>query len=350
MLLIKKVVRKIQISGRDLYNWWYFVVKVKKKYNVPLYKRLYMYFNGFRSDDYINYHLQYNNLKEYISEFERCKTRRINGKYNLILDDKLIFYEIFKNYINIPKNLGFIKTGDLYTTQGYKINIEDISDFFKGNETIIIKPIDGAGGKNVYKVKNNNGKVYIDETISSITKLKELIKKQDNSIVCSFIIQHKYSSNIFPKSTNTIRVITIKDTTTNKYIIPCAVHRFGNNESIPVDNACRGGFISNIDIDTGKLGVAKSLISTEVHEIHPDTQSSIKGVTIYNWDIVKTKLVDVASKFPYLYFIAWDVVITDAGFEIIEANASTDINLFQIWNGMRGSKLGEFYKFHKVLK
>ena len=48
--------------------------------------------------------------------------------------------------------------------------------------------------------------------------------------------------------------------------------------------------------------------------------------------------------------IAWDVAVTSEGLFIIEANSSSGVNILQLWEGQRNKELGEFLKYHKIIR
>lgn len=260
---------------------------------------------------------------------------------------KEYFMRCIKNYFDIPHNIGKIENGKIYDEQNNIVKLEKILDKYN---SIIIKPFIGGSGRSIHKIENRNKSFYFDEEKTNISKIKNIISNQEKSIITTFIDQHEYAKKLFPKTTNTIRIITIKDPETNKYIIPCAVQRIGNSKFIPVDNAGSGGYFALIDVDTGIIGEAKSYFETEIYFVHPDSKSPIKGVKIPNWNNIKESIIKVAEQFPYIHFTARDVVITKNGFSIIEGNTSIDIYLFQCFKGYRNSKLGQFYKYHNIFK
>ena len=61
-------------------------------------------------------------------------------------------------------------------------------------------------------------------------------------------------------------------------------------------------------------------------------------------------MLKLANNLPYMHFIAWDILITEEGFCIIEANTSSGVNIIQLWGGQRNKELGDFYRYHKVIK
>lgn len=84
-------------------------------------------------------------------------------------------------------------------------------------------------------------------------------------------------------------------------------------------------------------------------EVHPDSGNPIKGVEIPHWADIKQQMLDVCNKIPYMDFIAWDLLITDEGVCVIEANTSSGVNIIQIWGGQRQGELGDFFRHYDVL-
>lgn len=61
-------------------------------------------------------------------------------------------------------------------------------------------------------------------------------------------------------------------------------------------------------------------------------------------------MVDLARKLPFMNFIAWDILLTDEGISIIEANTSSGVNIIQLWGPQRNGELGRFYRAHGCIK
>ncbi len=342
----KELIKKIN----HLILWYRHVIKNKNNQKLNIYNKFLALKHSFSNDFFVMYNLNKKNIKDYISEYERYLSREIDGDYKILLDNKIIFTQYFSNFISIPKIIIMIlEDGEIYDQQGSKISQDDILKIMK-NKKMIIKPINDGGGHGVHIFEEQNGIYYLDFEKISKEKLIETIINSKNCIVNEYVKQAKYAEKIFSKTVNTIRIITIKDPETNRFIIPCAVHRFGNIKTKGVDNASSGGYVTEINIESGKLGYTKSLRDLISKEEHPDTGIRIKDTKIPNWEKTKKSLIDVAEKFPYLPFIAWDVVITEDSFVILEANASCSLELFQIFGTIKNTKLGKFYKYHKIIK
>ncbi|MGN0301574.1 MAG: sugar-transfer associated ATP-grasp domain-containing protein, partial [Anaerotardibacter sp.] len=127
--------------------------------------------------------------------------------------------------------------------------------------------------------------------------------------------------------------------------------RIGTSSTIPVDNASMGGLVACINLETGELSEARSLHNLDVHEVHPDSGNPIKGVVVPEWERIKETALNLAKRFPYIVFVAWDILLGEDGKAyIIEANASSGVNIIQLWGPQKQGELGDFYRAHGVLK
>jgi len=320
-------------------------------FKVPFYKRIYFsIFGGFMPDQVAIYNLNRQNKKEYLSEFDWYKSRYINEPYNFILNNKLVCADLLKQYIRVPETICIKRKGKLYSSV-YKIsNYADIVKILIERKQLYIKPTSVGKGVGVSKITYNNNNIYIDLKVNSQEEFITFLQNRDDYFISESIEQSKVLNKIYDKTSNTIRLITVRSPKNNKSEVLFAVQRIGTKETIPVDNGTRGGLVSKIDIDTGELSSAKSIQKLVDFTHHPDSKNPIKGVKIENWDQIKRTFVDIMEKLPYLYFIAWDILITDEGPVVIEANASSGINILQLWGGQRDRELGEFYKYHKIIK
>lgn len=328
--------------------WIKHVLLNKKNVKIGLSSKLLALKKGFSSYFFKLYNLNKNNIDDYISEYSRYLSREIDGEYKIMLDDKIIFTEVFGQYINVPKIIMY-NIGNIYSREGKVLKRNEILKILKSKK-VVIKPINDGGGHGVHVIEENKNKYYIDYLEKSEDDVYNLILSSKNTIVNEYISQAKYANDIYDKAVNTIRIITIKNPKTGEISIPCAVHRFGNSKTGGVDNASSGGCISEINIKDGELGYTKMLSDLTPRKVHPNTNNQIKGVKIPNWKKIKKEIINVANKFPYLNFIAWDVVVTDNGLYVLEANASSSLELFQIFKPLKNTELWEFYKYYNIIK
>lgn len=318
---------------------------------ISIFKRIYYAINGgFMPDQIVLYNLNKKNKKNYISEFDWYKSRYINEPYNFILNNKLVCADLLKQYIDVPETLCIKKRGVIYSSDSKVTDYDGIIKLLKEKKDLYIKPINIGKGIGVYRLGYDNNQLLIDYKETSKENFILFLQNRDNYFISTCIKQSNMLDKIYDKTTNTIRLITVRNPKTNKCEVLYAVQRIGTKETIPVDNGSRGGLVSLIDINTGVLSSAKSIQKICDYEKHPDSNNQIKGIKIDNWSEIKNTFVNLMEKFPYLYFIAWDILLTDKGPYVIEANTSSGVNIIQLWGGQRNDKLGEFYKAHNIIK
>src|SRR5690554_4476460 len=137
---MRKIVKFIKLKYKN-FRLRLVVCKIKPKYyKISFFKKLKMRLKGFMPDNYYQYDFKNNNPKDYLTEVDRLKTRRVNGDYNVLLDDKLVFYDLFHKYFNIPKNLAWINNGVINNLRGNIIRQNDLRELIKDNKKVIIKP------------------------------------------------------------------------------------------------------------------------------------------------------------------------------------------------------------------
>lgn len=344
---MRKIKKIIWLTGA----WIVKILFAKNTLKAPFLKKIYYNINGgFTGTQVVLYNLNKNNKRNYLSEFDWYKSRFINDKYSYILNNKLICNDIIKNYISIPEVLLIKEKNKFYSYDNKNYDIEEILEIIKNNKSIYYKPITAGKGTNVFRIDYKNNKYYIDHKQANEKTIIELLTKNKNYFLSKTVKQASYLNNIYDKTANTIRLITIRDEDTNKVIIPNAIQRIGIKESIPVDNGSRGALSCNINLETGMLGTAKSIKKNIEFKIHPDSKKQIEGIIIPNWPEIKKQMINLMNNLPYLKFVAWDILITDNGICVIEANSSSGVNILQINEGQKNKELGNFYKKIGIIK
>lgn len=344
---MKKIKKLIWLTSA----WIIKILFAKSTLKVSFFKKIYYNINGgFTGNQVVLYNLNKSNKRNYLSEFDWYKSRFINDKYSYILNNKLICNDLLKNYISIPEVILIKEKNTFYSYDNKAYDIEKVIRIIKENKSIYYKPITEGKGTNVFRIDYKNNKYYIDYKLSNEETLKDLLTKNKNYFLSKTVKQASYLNNIYDKTTNTIRLITIRDNYTNEVIITNAIQRIGIKESIPVDNGSRGALSCNIDLETGKLGIAKSIKKNLEFKVHPDSKKQIEGIIIPNWQIIKKQMINLMNNLPYLKFVAWDILITENGICVIEANSSSGVNILQINEGQRNKELGNFYRKNGIIK
>ncbi len=329
--------------------WVIRILLAPRNMKTPFLKSLYYnIFGGFTSDQVALYNINKFNKNEYLSEFDWYKSRKINGKNAKLLNNKVKFNEYIKEYISVPE-IYFIKENNKFYYSNYQeCNLEKCLELIKNKKSVFLKPISKGKGIGVRKIEYRNKKFYLNLKPISIDKLSKILTKENNYFISQSINQAKYLNNIYSKTSNTIRIVTVREN--EKVKILFAVQRFGDKTTIPVDNGSKGGIVSKIDLKTGKLSEAKSIKNKNIYLKHPDSHAAIKGIKIPNFDIIKQKVISTMENIPNIRFIAWDLLVTDNDIYVIEANSSSGVNIIQVFGGQRNDVLGNFYKSQKIIK
>lgn len=318
------------------------------------------YRRGFTSDKTLIYGYDKKTINDFVSDYHRKKSKKINQEYFQLFDNKLVTERLLNAYVKMPTSYFLLRKEKVTSLLDKELNVYNIHDvvrFVRKKSDIVLKPIYGGGGSGVMVVKyiveedifKVNNKIYNELEFS------ELLKSLNNYLVTEFIKQSSYSSNLFSKSVNTIRVLTMIDPTNKEPFIAAAVQRVGSEKTQPTDNfgGGKGGISILIDKETGLL---KQAITMELNGTkkkiytHPDTQNKITNITIPHWDYIKESILKTIRKNPFLQYVGWDVVVTETGFAVIEINSFSGLTVFQVHQpiNLYDARINEFYKHHKI--
>ncbi len=337
--------------------YWRRIVFAKPHLKCPWYKKLRAnIFGGYLGDQWILYDFDHNDKHEYLSEFDWYRSRYINEPFDFVCNNKIASAEILKQNVRVPESYMIKNHGHVSSFQSEDMEIEDALRLLQEKKKLFFKPYGKGKGTGVciltWEMDGANGQRQpaIDLQPVSEEEFLQFLQKHDNWFLSEAMKQHHYSDAIYDKTVNTIRFITLRDPKTHKFKVFFAVQRIGTKETIPVDNGSRGGLVSKIDLETGTLSEARCLHNLNVYKTHPDSGAPIEGVVIPGWQKLKEDMLALANHLPYMHFIAWDILITEEGFCIIEANTSSGVNIIQLWGGQRNGELGDFYRYHGVIK
>lgn len=311
---------------------------------------------GFSNRQYVLYDLKNKNMDDYLSEYERRKTRFINGQASYVLSNKLVFSQIVEQHIRTAKIYGMIQKGDIWPVDSTR-NVADYNtlvNYLDESRPLILKPNSGTdGGRGVMLICMENGKVFCNQTELDLSSLKSLLESLDGYLVCEFVRQGNYGNYLFAESVNTIRILTMMCPQEHEPFIAMSIQRIGTDASKPVDNWSAGGVSAHINADTGTLSKAVSFRDgiVEWHKTHPDTGIEIEGIIVPNWQRIKEAVISLAATFPYLPYVAWDVVPMDEGLLIIEGNNCSDVEMLQVHEPLlKNERVREFYKYYNIIK
>lgn len=282
---------------------------------------------------------------DYLTVF-RSVRNRLNKSANspfVVLRDKFLFGIVAEGLgINTPHNIALIDGENLIGingemaagAEGMKIN--ELQTLFP-NLDAFAKIIDGECANGVFHIEVKDGIVYVDGEKCGMDKLEQIFSDR-RYVLQHRISQHESLNAIFPKSINTIRLVTVYNKKSNEVEVLSAVLRVGRGNN-HVDNWAAGGLSIGIDIEDGalrKYGFYKPGYGTKA-TIHPDSNVKFEGYHVpYLNEAVK-----LAKRFHYylkgIHSIGWDIAITPTGPCFIEGNDNWEISLMQVCNhGLQG--------------
>lgn len=247
--------------------------------------------------------------------------KKYNGENAVILRDKILFRERFQKYFNYPYSI--IK------------NNEDIANTIswirknKFNSIVAKEPLGTVGkGVQVLTINYKDQELFIDQEKAELTL--EKLFKIGFTLYESFIEQHQTLKQIYPKSINTIRIVSFVNN--NKEVeIWGALLRMGYDKS--VDNFDAGGLSAKIDLETG-IVITPAIIKDPFNNIefdnHPITNFPILNIKIPFWDEVINMVKSASLELDDVRTVGWDVAITKTGPTLIEGNDNWDKTHFEL--------------------
>lgn len=292
-------------------------------------------------DGYRNY-IGFNDMYRVINNM----FHKEGGGSDSSLDDKLMFSKILDKE-------GVATANVLANSDGYTLNAKngsftiessrELSSFLVSlmvesrSRSIFVKPVDGAGGKNAFKVDEGTlQKVVGDLKIFDAMRDTRYLFQEG-------LVQHDFSNNFYSGCINTIRVHTYLDETMDDVVISSALMRFGRHGSV-VDNGSSGGLFVPVDVEKWELsGCGMTYLNQggDVFESHPDTKLKFDRQKIpFGKDI--EQLVKKSARLFECKFIGWDIALTPDGPVVIEGNSCPHLVMAQIACG--GFKSHPIYK------
>ncbi len=311
--------------------------------------------NGFAPMCWDLYGLGENDPRDYLSDRQREMTWILNWPYAGILDDKLAFHYMLKG-------LGAPTPETLALVIGGRMTPLDDADGLTGGSwlrdrldrlgRLVLKPIWGGEGHGISVVHRTPSGCLINGETTTLDDLEQRLSRMDHYLISEYAQQAAYAEAIYPGSANTMRILTMHDEDGAPFIA-AASHRFGASRSRgPIDSWAAGGLSAGVDLETGELTAGVMSLDSarmEHHDHHPDTGTPIKGTRVANWDTIRTGIVGVARKLPFLPYIGWDVVATDAGFLIIEGNKQSNVGFQMHRPLLRDPKVRAFYEREGII-
>lgn len=247
-------------------------------------------------------------------------SERMIKKYNKesdrkLFEDKVTFAKYFKDYFN-REYLDMKTTGEI-----------DFNEFIEDKSKVIIKPTNSAQGIGIQVLELTG--VRKSDLFKIICKIND-----GNTIVEEWINQHDLINEIYSRSVNPKRIITVFKN--NECNILVGGLTIGNLTDI--SNASCGDMVAPIDLNSGIIKYDAQDLDGNIFSHHPVTNFKIKGFQIPYWKEVLELVSNAAKVIPSVGYIGWDIAITNEGPILIEGNTSPGYKFYQLESHLENGK------------
>jgi len=349
---VKRVLRFLLIILIPDLRWYLQFQKANKKARTrsSFKNTLWAFRKGFYLETINVCKIAKNNYRDFLSDRTYKKLHPINKSYSSIIDNKLYLPYLLKDFDElVPEYYFLVRKGELYpisNNSGY----DNLGYLLRDKEKLVIKPCASSLGIGFNLLEFKEGLFHLNKQPIAEKEIEKFVGTLDNYIVTQFVEQHEYSANINSGSTNTVRLLLVRDNEImNSYNIPVSFHRFGIGNKL-VDNLTAGeGLLVFIDPLKGMLkntGMTKKR-QVELTSIgtHPVTKQQISGLRIPNWDFVVKKVFEVMDQISFIEYTGIDIVITSDGLKVLEMNSLPTLSAIQCEQGVyKNFHLSKFFQ------
>lgn len=326
------------------------------KTDIPFGRRLRATRAGFKPESAVAYDFVRNDSGDYLPDTCWRRLSETNGPAARgVLANKLLFYLNYHRELPLPAVHAFIAGGEAVPVAGAAPlgSLERALDHLRERGALVVKPMGGDRGRGVHLVEAQGGEYLKDGRPLSREELLEFLRGRDGSLLVEKVQQADYANTIFPGSTNSLRLNVFGGAGTGyEPFLAVAGHRFGRTSSMPVDNTSKGGLICPVDTTDGRLGkgrmMPKHASSYVWFDQHPDTGAQLTGVEVPGFAAIVETLLDFSRRHPYLAYVGWDVVKTETGFVVLEANHHASLRIQVAWPFLKDPRIVAFLAHHGV--
>jgi len=217
-------------------------------------------------------------------------------------------------------------------------SLAEFEAFCEKHPSLIVKPRDGACGKGVEKLTVSD--------FESAAVMRDYCLKNEQTLAEEIIVQNEKMNVMFPRSVNTVRMVTI--TKNGKVsVVFCSV-RIGAGDTI-VDNLNSGGMAALVDEDTGIITTDAADKNGIVYKTHPDTNTTICGFEIPDFKEGREMVEKAALRVSEIGYVGWDIAFSDKGALLIEGNHFPGHDIYQM-PALTRDGIGVLPKFKKAMQ
>ncbi len=326
-----------------------------RKEPIPLHKKIAMWRRGFHANRWYYYNLDKNDRRLYVSDFYNLLTYPKNGRYTSLIDDKLYLPTYLHKFPqHLPQYYFLLLPGRALRLYGDRAVVAwDSAEFwnsflgFVQRTGCVGKPTCQSCGEGVLIFQNREGILRANNKPYTQEELCSRLHLYPGYLISEYVQQHPYAVALNPTTTNTVRLLTCWDSATNKPFLARGFHRIGRPTMFGADNGALGGLITFLDVARGTLGplafIQKGRV--EYRQEHPDSGVPVAGTPIPHFEAVAETVLRMCYELNYIPYIAWDIVITQDSFKVLELNSNTDMYGYQLFEPLLSDpRLLRFYQ------
>ncbi|WP_261623330.1 sugar-transfer associated ATP-grasp domain-containing protein [Nesterenkonia marinintestina] len=297
---------------------------------------------GFLSRSVTLYDLEHNDPRDYITDVQRYTRTKymVHPDLQEVLDNKFSFF-LLMNQLGLDSDtvplLGLYSRGAVHVfPQDDRVPLQEFLDSrIEVGSRIFIKPAQGAEGRWVRAIRRTEDGYVMNGEPAEVSDIRAWIERRKRPMLFEAAVeQAPEQAALNPRSTNTIRVLTMPDLSRGREpFILTAVQRIGTSQSNHVDNWTQGGLSAEIDIETGRLSRAAQLPEDRTpvwYTHHPDSGAALEGAQVPHWETTKAMILDAANRLSFMEYVGWDIIIGPDGPVILEANINSGMNVLQV--------------------
>lgn len=326
---------------------------------VPWYRRPGLWRRGFLSESRVLYGLDRRRGDDYLNDVERTvRSRTINGAYSVLLDDKLQFDRLMAPWPELKPRMFGVLSGARVRPVGEAAQggaPMRLIELLRRERSLALKPASGGGGKGFVLLEwTPEGALQANGRDIAVSDLDRLAAAADGNMVTEHVVQHPTMAALYPRTTNTIRLITMQDARGRPFIAR-AVVRIGRARSEPTDNWIKGGLCAAVELESGTIGPAAPFPARcdrmTWYETHPETGAPLAGVRVPGWGDIRRRILELAGANAILPYVGWDIAVAPRGFRVIEGNSYSGVNLLQIHGPLlTDDRVRAFFRRHGVIR
>ena len=182
---IRRFLAICELAGKELKS----PIKVRLRDSLRMWKA------GFLGESHVIYDLAHHDWRQYVSDYARfVRTGEINGRYSVVLNDKLCFAAMLHGFEQYAPQLYAAVAHHRIHFFGHSVakSAEALLELCISKGHVVLKPIIGGAGKGVFIIKADTNEIVLngravsrDEAFRSLGRLEDyLVTEFVEVLVC----------------------------------------------------------------------------------------------------------------------------------------------------------------------